>query len=145
MEKISGKLASWKSRCLSMAGRATLIKAVAQAIRTYKMQFFGAPKKITDWMDRKFRNFFCGKDDTKPCHLFLKSWDAIFRLKCLEGMGIGNMHHQNTALIAKLGWQMVSNGNRTWVRLIRSKYLRGRRHLILEQTTPHGYGKVSTV
>lgn len=71
MEKISNKLAGWKAKCLSMAGRTTLIKAVMQAIPTYTMQFFVAPKKITDWMDRKFRNFFWGKDDTNLTTCFL--------------------------------------------------------------------------
>lgn len=50
-------------------------------------------------------------------------------------MGIRSMQNHNVALIAKLGWQMVTHGAKLWVQLIRSKYLRGRWNLSLEYNT----------
>lgn len=134
MEKISNKLAGWRSKCLSMAGRATLIKSVVQVYPYLHNAVPSNPWNITDMMDRKIRNFFWGKDDTKPHQLFFKSWDAVCRPKNLGGMGFRKMHDLNIALISKQGWSLVSSHHKQWVKLIRSKYLRGRRHFNLEQT-----------
>jgi hypothetical protein len=55
MDKIWGKLKSWKEKNLSFAGRGVLIRAVAQAIPTYVMSCFLIPQSIYD----KIENTIC--------------------------------------------------------------------------------------
>lgn len=58
-DRVWKKLKGWKGKCLSQA-REVLIKAVAQAIPTYAMQYFRLPKSIMDGMEKLSRSFFGG-------------------------------------------------------------------------------------
>ena len=56
-EKLGKKLAGWKEKMLSKAGREVLIKAVAQAIPTYIMSCFKIPDSLCDDLTSMIRNF----------------------------------------------------------------------------------------
>ena len=51
LDKLQTKLMGWRSKCLSWAGRSTLISFVAQAIPNYSMSSFSIPAKICDKLD----------------------------------------------------------------------------------------------
>jgi len=53
------------SRCLSLAGRATLIQAVVAAIPSYTMQTVGVSRLVCDELDRKIRRFLWGGSETE--------------------------------------------------------------------------------
>ncbi|CAL9019238.1 unnamed protein product [Prunus brigantina] len=63
VDKVHARLASWKSRVLSSAGRATLIHAVTSAIPVFAMQTAKLPMSICDELDNLNRNFFWGGKD----------------------------------------------------------------------------------
>jgi hypothetical protein len=68
-DKIWKKLKGWKEKNLSFAGRATLIKAVAQAIPTYIMSSFLLPKGLCDHMESLISNFWWGSNvDKRKIH-----------------------------------------------------------------------------
>lgn len=56
---------SWKSRCLFMAGRVTLIKAVTSAFSSHIMQTTSTPKGICEKMDKCQRQFLWGNSTEK--------------------------------------------------------------------------------
>ena len=56
-KKISKKLAGWKEKLLSKAGKEVLIKDVAQAIPTYTMSCFKIPDSLCDDLTSMIRNF----------------------------------------------------------------------------------------
>ena len=56
-EKLSKKLAGWKEKMLSKAGKEMLLKAIAQAIPTYTMGCFKIPDSLCDDMTSMIRNF----------------------------------------------------------------------------------------
>lgn len=87
MDKLSRKLAGWKEKTLSLAGRSTLVKTVAMAVPSYVMQTFLLSKKMCDKMDGIVRRFFWGYNDAKR-HLCLKAWDNICAPKASGGLGI---------------------------------------------------------
>ena len=58
--KLAKKLAGWKEKLLSKAGKEVLIKIVAQTIPTYTMSCFKIPDSLCDEMTNLIRNFWWG-------------------------------------------------------------------------------------
>lgn len=58
--KLARKLARWKEKLLSKAGKDNLIKAVAQAIPTYSISCFKIPNSLCDEFTSLIRNFWWG-------------------------------------------------------------------------------------
>ena len=85
-EKPSKKLAGWKDKMLSKAGKEALIKAIAQAIPTYIMSCFKIPNSPCKELMSLNRNFLWGqrKDEKKIAWL---SWEKMCEPKSCEGMG----------------------------------------------------------
>lgn len=111
MEKM---LSGWKGKALPMAGRAVLIRLVAQAIPSYLMQSFLLPKKILNSLDQKVRSFFWNFDDKQVHHYCPKSWDSTCLPKASCGLGLRKMGEMNKALIAKLAWQVYKESDKIW-------------------------------
>lgn len=59
-EKVQRRVASWKAKNLSQAGRPVLIKAVASAMPSYVMSMFLLPKGLCRSIDGIFKNFWWG-------------------------------------------------------------------------------------
>jgi len=56
-DKVNKRLVGWKSKTLSMAGRATLIQSTIAGIPSYAMQMVVLPGTLCDELDRKVRRF----------------------------------------------------------------------------------------
>lgn len=107
-DKVLGRLAGWKSRVLSQAGRTTLIKSVASALPFYHISSFLMPKTWCSELDKMFKDFWWGFNPRKQHHFTLKAWAAICHPKEMEGLGLRLMTDMNMELIAKLGWSLYS-------------------------------------
>ena len=73
-EKLGKKLAGWKEKLLSKAGKEVLIKAVAQAILTYTMSCFKIPDALCEELTSMIRNFWWGQKRDEKRMSWL-SWD----------------------------------------------------------------------
>lgn len=84
-EKLNKKLAGWKEKMLSKAGKEVLIKA-AQVILTYTMSRFKIPNSLYDDLTSLIRNFLWGqkKDEKKMVEI---SWEKLCAPKDYGGMG----------------------------------------------------------
>ena len=60
-EKLARKLAGWKEKLLSRAGKEILIKVVAQAVPTYTMSCFKLLDSICEELTSMVRNFWWGQ------------------------------------------------------------------------------------
>lgn len=129
MEIMANKLAGWKQKSLSMVGRMVLIKSVAQAVPSYIMQTVLLPQTTVSTLDRLTRNFFWVFHATQRRHLYLHAWDKICRPKDSSGLGIRKLGDLNKSLVAKLAWSVCKQLEKTWVQLIKAKYMQGRRRL----------------
>lgn len=125
-EKLAAKLAGWKSKHLSFAGRTTLIRSVTSTVPAYIMRLFLLPVSLCNKLDRLTRRFFWGIIEGKDRFLTLRAWDVICTPKSVGGAGLRKARDLNVAYITKLGWQLCKDLHNPWVKLIRSKYLRGR-------------------
>lgn len=129
------KMVGWKSKFLSMAGRATLIRAVSSTIPSYIMQIFLLPVSVCAKMDKLNNRFLWGVNEERKRFISLRSWDSISVPKTAGGLGLRRAHDSNIAFITKLGWQVCTDTNGTWVKFIRLKYRRGRQITDFETTS----------
>jgi len=133
LSRIDGRLASWKTKCLSLAGRATLIQSTIAAIPGYVMQSSRLPRSLCDTLDKKIRRFLWG-GTAMGRKIHLVPWDIITREKMQGGLGIRSMRQLNSAYLMKLGWRLTTEPSALWARILKEKYSRGRG---LEDFTGH--------
>lgn len=60
LERMNSRLAQWKGRVLSFAGRVTLTKAVLTSISVHEMSTICMPKSILEKFDQVARSFLWG-------------------------------------------------------------------------------------
>lgn len=120
-EKIDRKLAGWKSKYLSLAGRITLAKSTVSTMTTYAMQTAKIPKTICDSLSKQTRNFIWGStDEQRKVHLL--SREKLQRPRDQGGLGIRSARQSNSAFLTKLGWRVLTEPNALWSRVLRAKY-----------------------
>ena len=121
IEKISSKLAGWKSRFLSLAGRITLTKSVLTSIPVHTMSTISLPISTLNQLDKIARGFIWGSSEgNRKQHLV--SWDVICKPKREGGLGIRLAKEMNIALLAKLGWRLLNTEDALWVKILRKKF-----------------------
>ena len=114
-------MAGWKEKLLSIGGREILIKLVAQVVPTYTMSCFQLPKTLCNDLERIMRNFWWRQRNWEK-KLAWVSWKKLCKSKLYGGMGFQNLQTFNLALLAKQGWQILSNPNSLMARVYKAKY-----------------------
>ncbi|OMO56897.1 reverse transcriptase [Corchorus capsularis] len=121
VDKVSSRLNGWKSKFLSLAGRATLIGSVTSLIPTYSMLTTKIPTGIICKLDSLNRRFLRGGSETKKT-LHLVQWEEVCKPKVYGGLGLRSMELHNRVLLQRTAWRFISEPNSLWVRLLKSKY-----------------------
>lgn len=141
VQRMSSKLAGWKSSCLSMARRVTLAHSVLGAMSYYHMQYARLPISVCRDMERMQREFFWGSNpDKRKCHLI--RWEVIYNPKYMGGLGMKSLNLKNGAFLFKLGWRILNNPNHLWVMVIKESMhgikTSGKAHPVVAKTRIFG-------
>lgn len=131
-EKILDTVAQWKAKVLSQARRTIIIRTIASIMPMYQMSSYLLTKEFCKEMDAKMKDLWWGFKPDKR-HYTSKSWEPIFRPKLQEGLCLRRFMDINRALIAKLGWNILTEKNKLWVQILKAKYMRNED---LMHTTP---------
>ena len=120
-EKLGKKLARWKEKLLSKAGKEILIKTVAVAIPTYIMGCFKIPDSLCDDLTSMIRNFWWGQKSEEKKIPWV-SWEKMCEPKAGGGLCFKNLKCFNLALLAKQVWrlQLANDSLAFWV--LKAKY-----------------------
>ena len=120
-ENSKKKLAGWKEKLLSKAGKVVLIKAMAQEIPTYTMSCFKVLGSLYVELTGMIWNFWWGykQDEKKMAWL---SWDKLCSPKANGGMGFKKLKEFNLALLVKQGWQLQHRHDTLVHRVLKAKY-----------------------
>ena len=117
-QKLASKLAGWKEKLLSNAGKEVLIKTVAQAVPSYTMSCFKLPNRLCEEMTGMVRQFWWGqvKNEKKVAWM---SWERMCLPKEKGRMGFRDLKSFNLALLAKQGWRLQTNSSTLFLGFIR--------------------------
>ena len=85
------------------------------------MQSATLPSKITQCVDKLFRNFIWGTIEHKK-KLHLVSWKKISKAKKDGGLGLQLAKERNITLLAKLNWQFHQEKDSLWTHVLAHKY-----------------------
>lgn len=133
-DKVDRRLAGWKTKHLSLAGRITLAKSTMSSMAYYSMQTAKIPRSLCDELDKKTRRFIWGGTEEKN-QFHLLSWETLQKPRDQGGIGIRSSRQANAAFLTKLGWRVLTEPNSLWSRVLRSKYCRGRCDIDMFQPT----------
>jgi hypothetical protein len=121
--KFLNRILGWKAKILSQAAHTTLIRTVANSLASYSMSLFLLLRSFCQEIDSCLRKFWWGAPLDKKHSLCLLGWKKICSPKSVGGLGLRTMEVQNSSLLAKLGWQILSSRDSLWVKALTSKYL----------------------
>ncbi|KAF3956171.1 hypothetical protein CMV_018682 [Castanea mollissima] len=121
-ERIESKLSSWKSKNLSWASRATLIKSMIQVILSYSMSVLQVPKGLCDQLDAIVRRFWWNPKFNKGSYSNPIAWDLLYWPLKEGGLGFRKFWEFNQALLAKLAWWLLVGKDCLCINLLRVKY-----------------------
>ena len=105
VERVMSKLAGWKAKFLSFAGRAVLIKSTMSAIPNHVMQGAALPVHVCEKLDKINRDFLWGSTNERR-RMHMVGWNKIVKSKEEGGLGIQEVRAKNIALLSKLNWRM---------------------------------------
>ncbi|XP_031105595.1 uncharacterized protein LOC116010359 [Ipomoea triloba] len=121
IERMHQKLAGWRSKTLSLAGRIVLAQSVLSAIPYYSMQTTMLPIGVIKEMEQLIRNFIWGSSPSiRRCHLV--NWNTVTKSKFEGGLGLRKLDKMNEAFLAKLGWRLMQNEDSLWTQVLKAKY-----------------------
>ena len=88
VERVINRLAGWKSKFLSFAGRTVLVKSVMSAMPNHVMQGVTLPSHLCEKLDKINRDFLWGYSTDGKKKMHLVGWNKIIKPKEQGGLGI---------------------------------------------------------
>jgi hypothetical protein len=121
INKLQEQVKNWKYRSLNLAVRLILTKSILQAIPTFMMSVFPAPKGILQKIRTIQRDFLWRGEKTKK-KWALVAWEKVCKPKRKGGLGLQDPQVTNDTYGAKLWWHWVKEYTTPWVKLWKEKY-----------------------
>lgn len=135
-DKVAKKIQEWSTKLLSRAGKAVLIKNVAQAIPAYCMSCFLIPKTLCQEIEKMMNAYWWCSNSAYNKGIRWLAWDKMSMSKMQGGLGFRNLYGFNLALIGKQVWQLATNPGSLVTRLYKARYFADCH--ILQATKPRG-------
>lgn len=119
-EKVYRKLKHWNNKLISKAGKAVLLKSVAQTIPTYTMSCFLLPKSICQEIERLLNDFWWKSNSTNSKGIRWMAWNKMSACKTRGGLGFRDLYGSNIAMLGKQIWNFLHKPNSLVARVFKA-------------------------
>lgn len=123
VDKIIKRIAGWKGKLLSYAGRLVLIKTCLSSIPVYLMSFFKFPKWALELINSHLANFLWN-DFEGHGKIHLANWDMVCMQKEHGGLRVPNLRDLNMVLLGSWIKRFLKGENKLWYEIVKEKYTR---------------------
>jgi hypothetical protein len=121
IDKIIKRIAGWRGKLLTQAGRLVLIKTCLASVPVYLLFFFKFPRWAIDLINSHMDN--CFWDDYEGHRkLHLANWHLICMKWEYGGMGVPNLKDLNLCLLGSWVKRYISDEHKLWRKIIDEKY-----------------------
>jgi hypothetical protein len=113
-DKVAAKLVPWLGKHVSMAGRATLVRAVLTSIAIYYITVLDVPAEVLKKIDSIRRAYLwaaCDKVTGGKCKV---NWELVCKPKVFGGLEILNLEKFASALRMRWLWQEWNEEPKPW-------------------------------
>ena len=121
VDKLINRIADWRGKLLSTAGKLTLLKSCLASIPIYLLSVIKFPKWAIETINSQMGNFLW--NDSEGNHKYhLANWLSVAQKKEFGGWGIPDLHTLNLCLLASWINRYHLNENTLWRKIIDYKY-----------------------
>lgn len=139
VDRIRQRAVSWSSRCLSRAGKLTMLKSVLTAIPTYTMSCFELPVSLCKRIQSALTRFWWDGPDNKRKMSWV-AWSRLTKSKAEGGLGLRDIQLFNQALLAKIAWRIITVPDCLLARVLKGKYCHKQSFLEVELPSVSSHG-----
>lgn len=119
-DKAFQKIQSWSSKLLSRAGKAVMIRNVAQSIPSYTMSCFMIPKTLCQ--ERMMNAFWWKSNSSNNKGIRWCAWEKMSMSKKRGGLGFRDLHGFNLALLGKQCWNLIKKPDSLVAKVLKARY-----------------------
>ena len=142
IDNIIKRIARWKGRLLSYAGRLTLLKACLASIPIYLMSIIKFPRWAIDMINSHMARFLWNNSEEKHRY-HLAHWQLVAQKKELGGLGIPDLRNLNLSLLSSWIFRYNLHMHAIWTKIIDHKYRTSNPNIcccVDNQASPFGKG-----
>ncbi|XP_074362175.1 putative mitochondrial protein AtMg00310 [Apium graveolens] len=121
-DRLWNKIQGWSAKCLSKAGKAILLRTVAQAIPSYAMSCFMLPKTLCNDLEKMMNSYWWGSQNNNGKDIKWASWTNMSMAKESGGLAFRDLQGFNIALLGKQCWNLLNNPCSLVVRVFKARY-----------------------
>lgn len=136
IEKMRGKIQSWGTTWVNLAGKTILIKALLSALLIYQFAIIMAPASAHKQMELIIRGFLWQGKKQESKRFSLVHWDQVTLPFEKGGISIRIPGFSNNALGIKLVWRILNGKDHWWGEALLRKYLNCQRSKMLTEIIP---------
>ena len=139
IDRMKQKSLNWSTKFLSTAGKATMIMSVLSPIPSFAMTCFELPASLCKKIQSVLTRFWWDSSNgaRKICWV---SWDKMTLPKNMGGLGFRDVQVFNQALLAKVGWRIITNPDSLLAKVLLGKYCHKSSFLKTKATSAISHG-----